>query len=297
MKYIHTLSYLVERKNIGLTVGVVTSIIFGLIYSTIIAHKFWQFEYFFVDNVYFHTAIWKLSQFQAPLILHQYLGEIHMFADHFSPAVTVIAIIYRLIPSHLTILLSMSVLHTIGGIFGVLIARQLKLPLVIWLPLLGAYWMYIAIQNSFLFGFHEIHLVAPLFLSTCWALLSKKWKTYWILLICLLLVKESMAIVVFGLGLFSLFVGKKYFKVAVYTILIGIGWYFLVTKLIIPYFSGGFVLYAHFELPTTPEAVIGRMTQPSEKIRTFVISLGSFGMFPLFQLATVPLVLQDFFVR
>lgn len=71
----------------------------------------------------------------------------------------------------------------------------------------------------------------------------------------------------------------------------------VVTRVIIPAFSGGQFLYGNIQLPTTPRDMVVRLTDPNEKIETFVVSMASFGFLPLLNIAAVPLVLQDFIVR
>lgn len=280
-----------------LLLGSLVCILFLLLYSLLVLHKYWQFEYFYVDNVYFHSAISKLARLEAPVVIHQHEGEINMFGDHLSPAIFLIALIYRPLPFFETILVSMVVLYVVGGFFGVLIARYLKLPLYFWAPLLLCYFLFIGTQNAFLFGFHEINLIPAFFMMAAWALLTKRKTIFWLSLLVLLLTKESMPAIGLGIGWFMLFSLRHHRKRALLVIALSLVWLVLAIKVIIPYFSGDGVLYTKVELPQTPEALVHQLTTPTEKITTFLVTLGSFGFMPLLSVSLLPLVIQDFLLR
>lgn len=294
---LQTLRHWWQLPKVHLSIGVAICAIFAIAYSLLMLHKYWQFEYFFVDNVYFHSSLWKLAQFETPIVNHPYLGQINIFGDHFHPTILLVALLFRLFPWHETVFISMAIAYSIGGFFAFLIGRNVLKTKWMMYPLLFAYFLYIGTQNAFIFGFHEINLLAPFFFFSIWALLHKRWRLYAIGLALLLLTKESMAVIGIGLAIFTWFLGKEYRKMAIATLVVSLGWYMVVTRVIIPAFSGGQFLYGNIQLPTTPRDMVVRLTDPNEKIETFVVSMASFGFLPLLNIAAVPLVLQDFIVR
>lgn len=295
--FLHKFQHWLSLPKTQFVLGVLICVFFLIVYSLLMLHKYWQLEYFFVDNVYFHSSLWKLAQFEAPIVNHPYLGEINIFGDHFHPTIILVALLFRLFPWHETIFISMAIAYSIGGFFAFLIGQKvLKTQWIIY-PLLIAYFLYIGTQNAFIFGFHEINLLSPLFFFSIWLLLYKRWVLFSLSFILLLLTKESMVAIGIGLAIFTWFLGNEYRKVAILTLLVSLGWYLLVTRVVIPVFSGGQFLYGDIQLPTTPKDIVIRLTEPSEKIDTFMISMASFGFLPLFNISAAPLVLQDFIVR
>lgn len=272
-------------------------VFFAGIYSVLMLNKYWQFEYFFVDNVYFHEALWQLARFETPIVEHQLFGPLHIFGDHFHPTILLVAGLLRLFPANETVFIFMAVWYSLGGWLAFLISRKV-LQNNWWIyPLLLAYFLYIGTQNAFIFGFHEINLLAPFFFATVLALIHKKWVWYWLALGLLLMTKESMAVIGVVMAVFAWFQGAEYRRIAVLTAVVSVGWYLLVTRMIIPHFSGGVFLYGTPALPSDPLAIADRLVTPPEKITTFVVSVSSFGFLPLLGGVSAGFFLQDFVVR
>jgi len=284
-----------DRLHLGLSIFI--CIFFAAAYSILMVNKYLQLEYFSVDNVYFHSALWKLANLQTPMVYHRYLGQINIFGDHFHPIILIVGFFYRIFPWNQTIYVLMSASYAIGGFFAFLISKKLLKNKWIIYPLLLAYFLYIGTQNAFLFGFHEINLLAPVFFFTIWSLVEKKWKLYILGFILVLLTKESMAVIGIGISIFAWFLGKEYRKVAIKSFVVSILWYLLVTKIIIPYFSGGQFLYGTIQLPNNLNSLTKSFIEPKEKIQTFIVSMFSFGFLPLLNIPALSLVLQDFIVR
>lgn len=259
-------------------------------------HRYWQFEYFFVDNVYFHSALWKLSRFEAPIVHHPLLGEINIFGDHFHPTIMFFAALYWLLPKHEIIFVGMALVFGASAYLGMQIAFKLLKHKTAVLGLLFSYFVYLGTQQAFIYGFHEINLTPLFFMATMYAVFFKKKWWYWLSLGLLLLTKESMAAMAIGIGLFLLLALKQKSR-GLLTVAISIGYFLVATRVLIPYFSGGNNLYTAVDIPLAPYAIVDRFTVPSEKIETFIVSMATFGFLPLLNVATLPLVLQDFILR
>lgn len=286
-----------KSSQLHYLVGLGISVIFFILYTLLMLHKYWQFEYFFIDNVYFHSALWKLSQFEAPMVHHRLLGEINIFGDHFHPTIILVAILMRFFPWNETVFVIMSLTYAIGGYIIFLVGLKLIKNKAILYLLMLSYYLYIGTQNAFMFGFHEINLVPLFFAITIWGLINKKYLIYVVGLVLLLLTKESMAIVGMALGLFIVLSNKNLIRIGIVTIIASSMWFIIVTRLIIPHFSDGRFLYTEVSYPQSASQIVTRLIDPPQKIHTFMISISSFGLLPILNVAASPLVYQDFLTR
>ncbi len=173
--------------------------------------------------------------------------------------------------------------------------KLLKSRLVVF-ALLISYFLYLGTLNAFLYGFHELNLMPLFFLLTIYGLVSDKKILYWTALFFLLLTKESLALPAITIGIFTWFCYPKKKSTAIATIIISILYFFVVTRLLIPLFSPKY-LYTNFLPPKTLEEAISKIFYPYQKIETFIVSMATFGFFPLFSLFTYPLWAQDLLSR
>lgn len=74
-------------------------------------------------------------------------------------------------------------------------------------------------------------------------------------------------------------------------------YFFTITKIVMPFFSINNLYIQTTILPHNLSDYIKQLTSPHEKITTFFISMLSFGLLPLLNIASLPLVIQDFFIR
>lgn len=271
-------------------------------YTILMLNWYWQFQYFFVDNVYFHSALWKLANFQEPVVWHPFLRTINIFGDHFHPTILLVAGLMRIFPWNEVVFIIMALSFGLSGYLAFLIGFKILKSRPLTFIMVLAYFLYIAAQNAMIYGFHEINLMPLFFMMTMYSLLSKKWAWYWVSLALLLLTKETIAPIGIGIGLFCLLGLRRHRRIGVATILVSLTWFVIATRLIIPHFSNEIFLYnsANFsgtKMPASVTELYERVTQPQEKIETFTVSMLSFGLLPLLNIATLPLVLQDFALR
>lgn len=266
-------------------------------YAVLTLHRYWQFEYFFYDNAYFHTALWKLSRFESPIAPHQHLGFINIFGDHFHPAILIVSSLMSVFPFNETVFIAMAIAYGLGGYFALLVGNKILKHYWLMGPLLVSYFLYLGTQHAFIFGFHEINLLPMFFFMALYGWFYKKKWVYWLSLLFLLMVKESMAVIGVALGIFFLLSKQKDRRSSIATIAVSIFYYLVATKIMIPIFSGGRFLYGEAHLPQSIPELIKYLVSPKEKITTFLVSMSTFGLLPLFNIATFPIVIQDFLVR
>lgn len=295
--YLHLLA-VTQRPLVAYGVGLFIILFFTTLYILLVLNKYWQFDYFYPDNYFFGHALWEMAQFRAPIVEHQMLGTINIFGDHFHPVIYFFSILLMIFQRQEAILVGMCVLYGASAIFAMMVGfKLLKEKYLTW-ALLVAYFMYLGTQNAMIYGFHEINFMPFFFFMMLYAFFYKKEKFYWISFAFLLLTKESMAVISLSWGIFIFLAYPKERKRALLTMGLSVFYYILVAKFVIPYFSGGKFLYSNIDKPpTNPVEFINKFIDPPEKIQTFVVSTVSFGLLPILNIAALPLVLQDFFVR
>ena len=271
---------------------------FTLSYILLVLHRYWQFQYFFTDNVYFQKAFWHVARLQAPIVDHRVLGRIHIFGDHFHPTIFFLSILLPLIGRHEITQLAMIIPLSISLVLAFKVGSLLIKNVWILMAIIVASFLYLGTQHAMIFGFHEVHLVPLFFWIMLFGYFFKKYSVYIAGIVLLLLTKETMAVVVFCWGLFLLISGKRsQLRHALLIMGVALGYFFVVTKIVIPHFSTGYLYSTSISLPKDLPGLINLLILPKEKIGTFFVSMASFGFLPLLNPATLPLVLQDFLLR
>jgi uncharacterized membrane protein len=269
---------------------------FSVCYIILLLNKFWQGEFYAVDNVFFDTAIWKVSQFQAPIVRHFLLGEINILGDHFHPTIFLMSPLYWFSSSQSIVLLGMVLAYSLSAVVLMKIGYRLIAHRMITNILLGSYFLYIGTQNAFLYGFHELNLMPLFFSLVFYALVFNKKKLFWISIILLLLTKETMAPIVIGIGIFIFFWYPEKRKTAIFLIIFSILYFLIVTRVVIPFFSGRFI-YQQISHPNSIGEAISQYFNPIEKREVIFKTFSSFGFLPIFNLFFLPIILQDFLIR
>lgn len=280
-----------------LTIGFI--IVYTLAAITVSLNRYWQYQSAYYDFGVIDAAIWKVSRFQLPIVDHHELGNdnVWIFASHLSPSLFLLSPLYWLTDRREILLLAQSLLSGLGAFIGFKIAQKyLKSKLAI-LALVVAFLGYVGLQNALISEFHDTALsVFPLMLIF-WAIYNRKWKTYFICLIILLGIKESFAGLGAAIGLYILLKNRKDYKIALTTVFLSLAWGYLALKVVIPYFSGGRYLYSSTEYPKSIFEGILAFFFPELKWKTIWYTFLTFGFLPLFNLALLPAILENFLER
>lgn len=290
-------SKLRKYKNLHQVLAFLFCLSFVLAYILLTLNKYWQYEYFFVDNVYFDTALWKASQLQAPIVHHPIMGTINILGDHFHPTIFLFSVFYRLFPYTETIFILMSIVYGLGGYLAMLVGFKL-LARKYFVYLLGfIYFTFIGIQNAFLFGFHEINLMPLFFFLMLYGYFFRRHVVYFVGLILLLLTKESLSVTVATFAIFIFLSDRSRWKQALATLIISAGAFLVTTQYLIPLIAQKKYFYSQTSIPTNLVAIYHKLFVPFDKVEAFLISMGSFAFLPLLNIATLPMVLGDFLIR
>jgi len=278
-------------------IGIGLIIFFSIAYILLVLNRYWQLQYFFTDNVYFQKALWKVANFQAPIVEHRLLGRINILGDHFHPTIFFVSLFLALTGKNEMTQLAMVIPLFVGMILAYKVASLLIRNKIITIAIIFASFMYLGTQHAMIFGFHELHLVPLFFWMIIYGFFYRKKWIYISGLILLILTKENMAAVLFCWGLFLLMTQRQKKRQALIIIILSIVYFFTVTKLIMPFFSINNLYIQASILPHNLSEYLKLLTSPHEKMTTIFISMLSFGLLPLLNIASLPLVIQDFFIR
>lgn len=273
------------------------TLLYTVAVMVLLLNRFWQYEAFYYDQGLFERAIWLVSRFQTPIIDHQTLGRVHHFADHFLPSVYILFSPWYWISQRYDItLIALSLYTGLSVLVAYEIARLFIKNHFLVYSLLFAYMGYVGLQNALIFFIHDITaMLLPLTLLFL-ALFKEKWKWFYALLIFNLGFKETVAVIGVALAVTMWLYKKSWFKHAVIVFFISLLYGVIVTRVVIPYYSGDRFLYQ----PTWPTSIgqlFERMVDRPTKVQTVVYSLATFGFLPLLSPATWPLIAQDILLR
>jgi hypothetical protein len=157
------------------------------------------------DLAIFTEAVKQYAHLHAPVVPLK--GE-NILGDHFSPALALLAPLYRLFPSAVTLLVAQAALLAwSAGIISAtaeqLLGRARGLCIGI------AYGLSFGIQNAVDAEFHETAFAVPLLAVVCRQLLARRWHraAWWAL--PLLLVKEDLGLTVAAVGVLLTMPGRR----------------------------------------------------------------------------------------
>ena len=163
--------------------------------------------------------------------------------DHFSPIVLAYVPIYFLWPSPKALLAVQSLVVVLGCWPLYQLARlRLRSP-VAGLSVAAAYLLYPLLSRVELYDFHPMLFVPPIFFAACLALFRRHTRSFLFWLVVCLCVKEGVAILVFGLGLFIL-LGMRRWRLGAAVCVLAVAWSIWVTKIYFPLFVG--TQYPHY---------------------------------------------------
>jgi uncharacterized membrane protein len=277
-------------------IAIFSCAIFAIFASIVSVIRFRQFEVFFYDFGIFDQAIWKVSQFKAPIIDHYVIGGKWIFADHFSPGIFLLSPLYWITQNSEILLVAQAVIVAIAGFIlyltGKLILKQQSFALAALL----CFYAFIGTQNAVISDFHEVTVSTLPLALLFYFFFNKRKALYFVSFLVLLSFKESLFLLGVCIGITTIFLRKEFWKEGLLTIILSLMWGYISIKLVIPAFSGGIYQYT----APAPAGILSPVTalfDSSVKIRTMLYSFFSFGFLPLLSLSFYPVIIQDFFIR
>jgi len=229
------------------------------------------------DLAIFEQVVRGYAWLEGPIVDVQGPGA-NFFGDHFSPALAVLAPLYRLLPFTETLLVAQAVL--VAG--SVLVITRLGVRLLGAAAGLGiglAYGLSWGVQSAIDFDFHEMALAAPLLALAGSAYVDRDWRRTALWAAPLVLVKEDLALTVAAIGVVLVLAGSRRWGLGLTAL--GLASFVLATLVVIPAYnpdgvyrfwpessgSGG-LLSTLLQLPVA-------MVSPPVKITTLLLVLAA----------------------
>lgn len=213
---------------------IVLCALFCVVFSFLAYQRHTSFRTGLYDLGLEHQVVWNSSEgrwFQSSVEVDNYLG------DHFSPLVAVVAVVYKFLPSVVTLFVIQALAVSVSAYGIYRLAYYVLKRRLYSLVILGLFLAYWGIYGLMMFDFHPIVLAMPLLV---WGIyLIVKEKRFWlaaILFVLATLAKEDVGIFVFGVGVYLAIFRKQKrgWLLALYSFVISIVALFVV----IPAFRG-----------------------------------------------------------
>ncbi|MDQ2760976.1 MAG: DUF2079 domain-containing protein [Actinomycetota bacterium] len=257
-----------------------------------------------VDLALFDQAVWHYSRFEAPF---SSIRNQNLLGDHFHPLVAVLAPLYWVWSDARMLLIAQSVLLATSVVPVFLFARPRVGRAGAYL-LAGAYAAFWGLQVGVLFDFHEVAF-APLLIALAILLAdTRRWGWFWLVIALLLGVKEDLSIFVVFFGVYLL--SRREIWRGVALVVIGIAWYELTTRVLIPHFAAGtpYTYWTYGELgQNLPDAIWALVRapwrlftigfSPAQKAQTIVGLMAPFLLLSLWSrlfILAIPLLAERF---
>ena len=211
---------IIPTKLHYLTLGFIIVYTFAAILVSV--NRYWQYQTFYFDFGIFDMAIWKVSHFQIPTIDHVDISRnnIIIFADHFNPSIFLLSPLYWFTSRREVILIAQSVISGLAAFVAFRLADKYLKNKIAVLGLTVAFLGYVGLQNALITDFHEATVAVLPLMLIFWSIFNQKYKLFFIFLIILLGLKETLAGLGICLGIFLIIKDRSLIKIGIITIFI-----------------------------------------------------------------------------
>ncbi len=239
------------------------------------------------------------------------LGKV-AWGDHAHFIMTIIAPLYALVPSALTLLVIQLLAITTSGWAIYRIAQDVLKNYLYSYSMLIAYLLFFGVQYALDFDFHANVFTAALLAWMLWAFHFKKWPAYWIFFGLTLATREDAPLFCVMFGIYVLlFRGKKMRLIGVLTTLLAAAYFFFVVYYLMPLWEPTKLSLAYFDIDTpskqplaiakailgSPITMLQNMFDSSVKIRTMNNLFASFSYLSLASPLTYLMAVPNFIAR
>ncbi len=182
----------------------------------------------------YDQVVYLISQGQPPI--SSFLG-FHHLGNHAAWAVYPLALLYKIYPNVYWLLAVQAIALTLGALPSWSLARQAGLSERKALVIAVVYLLYPVVFNVNLFDFHPEVMALPVLLGTIWAARANQFGWFTLGIIFVLGCKAVLSLTVIAMGVWLFLFEKKRVCGAI-ALFLGVGWFLVASKLIIPLFSG-----------------------------------------------------------
>jgi uncharacterized membrane protein len=276
--------FLRKYNTVFLTLFVLT---LSVLYATLSVLRHMHFQSGGFDLGLYDQAVWRFSQFLSP---YNTVKERIIFGDHMVLTLPLLAPLFY-IWNDVRILLIVQALAIASSAIPIyLIAVKRTRSFISSWAVTILYSLFYGIQFGVFFDFHPIILGVSLLCFLAWALEYKKSILFWIFLLLCLLTQENMGLGVACLG-FIYFFRKKYRKLSLVLIIVGLSYNFVAVKI-----SGQFSPVGYQYMPEIPKNIpdfFTRLFDSEEKRLTWFYSYSWFSFLPLLSPGSIMAVIAD----
>lgn len=267
---------------------------FGLIYSFYSVIRHLRYETFIFDLGVYDQMIWLASKGKP--LFSSILGT-HVFGDHFTPTLILLAPLYWLWDNVL-ILLTFQAFFAAFGVFPIyFLALKKTKDYGLSLVIAFCYIAFFGVQNALAFDFHPIVLATTLFAWVLWFYEEKKWPMFWGSIILILGLQENFAAFLSAYGLFLTLQFRDY-KKGLFLFFWCAVLFFLLISVTIPHFNAGQFIYAPTHLKNLGLLEMIKMFfYPYSKIQVIFVSFLPFAFLPLLTPAVLIILFEEFLQR
>ena len=272
---------------------------YSVILSFITVTRHYNLRTHAVDLALYDQMVWAIATVGAPWST---LPDLHGWGDHFTPVLYLMAPLYWLLPSVVTMLVVQCVALAVGAfaVWGLgrrLLGDERAAALLAVLYLLNPSLHGINVRD-----FHPQAMAVPLLLAALYCFETDRPVLFWGAVLLTLSAREDAGLAVLGFGVWALAVRRRPWTGLV-AIVLGFAWLVVTTKWVIPYFRGE--SYSHLArweqfggsvggiligIVTHPLTVLGTVLSPL-RLRYLVAIFAPWALLPLLApLALVPML-------
>lgn len=216
------------------------------------------------EQILWNTAHGRLFELSTRPWTTTYLG------DHFSLILLLPAVIYKLLPATITILIMQTMILAGSGYLVFLIAKKLRFSDGEALGFLAIYLTFPALGFINMFDAHANIFAIPLGFLVIYSYLARKFNWITVAILLLLSVKEDLALVVIGFGLALMF-SKRDRWYGLFISALAAAWFVGVINILIPYFGQGndFHYTSQYAQLGLHGGILSALASPAQLIREF----------------------------
>ncbi len=247
---------------------------------------------FLFDLGYYDQLIWQVAHGKP---LFSTLLENHPWLDHFSPSIFLLSPIYFFWSSPIVILLTQSVLISLGAYPIYKIGLEKTKNFALSLSIAFSYLMFWGIHNAIAFDFHPLALAAPLLAFMVWFYEQKRYLSFYLAMVVFAGLQENYLIFLAAFGVFLALGYKDYIRGIVITIVASL-LFALLIFVAIPHYFGG----SYFYLPSgatssfTPTTLVQNFVNEPEKREVIWFTFAPFAFLPLLSPPHLLLFFEEF---
>ena len=277
-------------------------VFFAMLYGAISLLKHMNFQSHGWDLGIFDQHIWQLSRFEFGFNTVRMVPS--LWGDHFHPIFFLVAPAYWVWDDARVLLVYQAVLVALGAFPVYYAVRYALKSSFCALCLATVYLFFWGTMELIFFDFHEFAFSCPILALSFLCIQRKRWTGYLLTIPFLLMIKETMAMLVFFLGLYVILFQRRWFEGSA-TCVIAAGWFYFVTRKIMPPLAAGgdyfyFKYYSHMGdnwvdvgkyLVTHPWELVKQSFWPYHKAKLLLFLLAPFLFLPLigaFAIVAIP---------